>query len=179
MLLSSVRGSGVAHSTSDGPRVCVLGSLPHLASRTGTSFFLGTSVRGRVLCGAELHQPGTLSQSLASPSLGLWEETQRERNLLFKGEAARISPSTWRRPSPGGRQAPPAEWSRAHPPGPLPASGPPTAQPRPSPVSILPLGTQGSRRPARGAHPTGHRELSERNCASLVFASASVCGKHK
>lgn len=45
-----------------------------------------------MLWGVEPRQPGTLSQHLASPSLGLWEETQWERNLLFMGEAARIPP---------------------------------------------------------------------------------------
>ena len=52
VLLSSVLGSGVAHCASDSPRVSVLGSQAHLASRTGTSFFPGTSVRGQVVWGA-------------------------------------------------------------------------------------------------------------------------------
>lgn len=130
VLLSSVQGSGVTYCASDGPQVGVLGSLSHLASRTGAPFFPGTSVRGQEVWGAEPRQPRVLSQRLASPSLSLWEETQRERNLLFTGEAARISPGARCGPFPGGRRALPAKWTRGlTSPDPLPTSGPPRRSP--------------------------------------------------
>ena len=150
VLLSSVQGSGVTCCASDGPQVGVLGSPSHLASRTGAPFFPGASVRGQEVWGAETRQPGALSQRLSSPSLGLWEETQRERNLLFTGEAARISPGAWCGPFPGGRRALPAEWTRGLTcPDPLPASGPP----RCSPARLQTPSSHWGRRAAGGLLP--------------------------
>lgn len=62
-----------------------------------------------------VHSCASLGLTLSAPgfpSLGLWEETQREKNLLFMGEAVADLPQhvAWSFPL-GGRF--PVEWSRA------------------------------------------------------------------